>query len=215
MNLILPQNESLTMTSGQIAKLLELRHDNVRQAAKNLESHGAITFTETSVKGVGRPKLVMHFDKRNSIIIAAKLNANFMVRIIDRWLHLESGYKPALPQNYLEALESLVAKEKQLIEQAPKVEFVNRFIESTGNKSFRQVAKILKANEREFRAFLSDSKVMYQLGGGWTAHAKHIDAGRFYATAGESNGHAYTECKFTPKGIEYIAGKWIAHKEIV
>jgi len=122
--------------------------------------------------------------------------------------------QPALPQNYLEALEHLVIKEKQLIEQAPKVEFVNRFIESTGNKSFRQVAKLLKANEREFRAFLYESKVMYQLGGGWTAHANHIDAGRFYVTGGEANGHAYTTCKFTPKGIEYIAGKWISHKEV-
>lgn len=129
---------------------------------------------------------------------------------------LNKTTKPAfqMPQTLGEALQLAADQAKQLELAAPKIAFVDRFIESTGNKSFREVAKMLKANERELRSFLYESKVMYQLGGGWTARANHIDAGRFYVTGGEANGHAYTTCKFTPKGIEYIAGKWISHKEL-
>lgn len=96
-DIILTQKDSLTMSSEQIAKLLELRHDNVRQSAKNLAAHGVIAFTEISVKGNGRPKQVMQFDKRNSIVIAAKLNDKFMARVVDRWLELEDSTKQRLP----------------------------------------------------------------------------------------------------------------------
>ena len=92
---------------------------------------------------------------------------------------------------------------------APKVAFVDSFVESTGNKTFRQVAKTLKANERLFRAFLVSEGFMYKIGREWTAYQKHIDTGRFACTVGEKNGYAFTECKFTPKGIEHIAGKWV------
>lgn len=92
--LILAQTDKLTMDSEAIADALQLRHDNVRQAAISLKTNGIITFTETSVKGAGRPKQVMHFDKRNSFVIAAKLNDKLLGNIIDRWLELEAKEAP-------------------------------------------------------------------------------------------------------------------------
>ena len=113
-------NESLTMSSEQVAELLELRHDNVRQAANNLRSNGVISFTEISVKGSGRPKQVMQFDKRNSIVIAAKLNDVFMGRIIDRWIELENKQQevklPNPKQLALMVIKSEEEKEMALIE---------------------------------------------------------------------------------------------------
>ncbi|HDL7826240.1 TPA: phage antirepressor KilAC domain-containing protein, partial [Yersinia enterocolitica] len=40
--------------------------------------------------------------------------------------------------------------------------------------------------------------------------APHIDSGRFTVKTGENlnNGHAFTQAKFTPKGIQWIAGLW-------
>lgn len=122
---------------------------------------------------------------------------------------LEKKSQPKIPTNFAEALQLAADQAKQLELAAPKVAFVDNFVESSGTKTFRQVAKILKANERLFRAFLSAEGFMYKIGREWTAYQKHIDAGRFSCTVGEKNGHAFTECKFTPKGIEYIAGKWI------
>lgn len=123
---------------------------------------------------------------------------------------------PAVPKNFSEALR-LAADQQEQIEQqaqqlaiaAPKVEFVDKYVESTGLKGFRQVAKLLGANEAEFRLFLSDNKIMYKLGSEWVPYANHIDAGRFAVKTGQAdNGHAFNSAKFTPKGIEYIARLW-------
>ena len=53
---------------------------------------------------------------------------------------------------------------------------------------------------------------MYRLEGVLTPYAQHLDAGRFAVKTGEAgNGHAFTAAKFTPKGVEWVAGKWAAH----
>ena len=50
---------------------------------------------------------------------------------------------------------------------------------------------------------------MYRLGGEWHAYQNHIDAGRFDVKTGSSDsGHAFNQTKFTPKGVNWIAGLW-------
>ena len=76
---------------------------------------------------------------------------------------------------------ALLAEEQaeQLAIAAPKVEFVDRYVDTAGSMSFRQVAKLLKANERVLRQLLLDGHVMYRLNGALTPYQNHIDAGRF------------------------------------
>jgi anti-repressor protein len=128
---------------------------------------------------------------------------------------------PALP-NFLDPVAAARAwadseEQKQQLQielaaAAPAVEFVERYVESTGLMTFRQVAKLLKVKEPEFRQFLHSQKIMYPLNGEWTAHAQHIEAGRFEMRAGTAtNEHAYNTAKFTAKGVEWVAGelaKW-------
>lgn len=96
---------------------------------------------------------------------------------------------------------------------APKVEFVDKYVESTGLKGFRQTAKLLGANEARFREFLLDKKIMYRMGGEWQAYSGHIDAGRFDVKTGTSDsGHAFNQAKFTPKGVTWVAGLWAQYK---
>ncbi len=80
--------------------------------------------------------------------------------------------------------------------------------------SFRQAAKLLKANERRFRQLLLDKGVMYYLGGTLTPYQHHIDAGRFQVKTGtsERNQHAFTQARFTPKGLQWVAGLWAAYQ---
>lgn len=132
----------------------------------------------------------------------------------------EIAAAPALPKTFAEALrlaadqqDVITAQAEQLAAAAPAVEFVGRYVESTGLMTFRQVAKLLKVKEPQFRQFLREAKVMYVLGGEWTAHAQHIEAGRFEVRAGtaQNSGHAYNTAKFTAKGVEWVAGelaKW-------
>jgi len=125
----------------------------------------------------------------------------------------------AIPQSLSAALR-LAANQAELIEAqqvllsiaAPKVAFVDQYVESTGLKGFRQVAKLLKANEARLREFL-DGKIMYLLGGEWHAYQQHIDAGRFSVKTGTNaiNKHAFSRSLFTPKGVEWLAGLWAVH----
>lgn len=126
----------------------------------------------------------------------------------------------ALPKTFAAALrlaaeqqEQIEAQQAQLALAAPKVAFVERYVESTGLKGFREVCKLLGANEARFREFLIDNKIMYRLGSSLTAYATHLDAGRFEVRAGTSDatGHAFNTCKFTPKGVEWVAGEWAKH----
>lgn len=126
----------------------------------------------------------------------------------------------AVPQSFAAALR-LAAEQQDVIEAqaaqiaaaAPAVDFVERYADSTGTKGFREVAKLLGANESAFREFLLDQKIMYRLAGALTPHAQHMDAGRFCVKAGTAqNNHAFNAARFTPKGVTWIAGEWAKHQ---
>ena len=133
---------------------------------------------------------------------------------------LNSMQKPQIPQTYAAALleagrlaMELEQSQEQLAIAAPKAEFVDRYVDSSGTYGFRQAAKMLDIKESDFRAFLLDNAIMYRLGGKLTAYANHIDAGRFIQRAGVAeNEHAYTESRFTAKGITWLAGEMASSK---
>ena len=115
----------------------------------------------------------------------------------------------AAARAWAEQFELQQQASQALIEAAPKIAFVEKYVESTGLKGFRQTAKLLKANESRFREFLLDKKIMYRMGGEWQAYQPHIDAGRFEVkTDTADNGHSYNQSKFTPKGVNWVAGLW-------
>jgi phage antirepressor YoqD-like protein len=218
-----------TMSSREIAELVQSRHDSVKRTIERCADKKAITLpplVETSFVGSdGRSQSVSIYNlcKRDSLIVVAQLCPEFTARIVDRWQELEEmAAKPMhlIPQTLSEALR-LAADQAEVIERqsialaiaAPKVEFVDHYVDSTGLKGFREVAKLLKIKEPEFRCFLRDNNIMYRLGGDWVAYQNHINAGRFAVKAGVSNhsDHAFSSCKFTPKGVEWIAGVIAAH----
>lgn len=134
---------------------------------------------------------------------------------------LKAKQGPAVPQTMAQALRLAADQAEQIDKQqaelalaAPKVEYVDRYVAANGALGFRQVAKLLKANEHELRAWLQDQKIMYRLGGEWAAFQNHIDAGRFVVKAGVAahNEHAFSTTKFTPKGVNWVAGEWAKHK---
>jgi phage antirepressor YoqD-like protein len=119
----------------------------------------------------------------------------------------------AAARAWAEQFELQQAANQALIEAAPKIAFVEKYVDSTGLKGFRQTAKLLKANESRFREFLIDKKIMYRMGGEWQAYQPHIDAGRFEVRAGTTDGgHAFNQSKFTPKGVTWVAGLWAQYQ---
>ncbi|SOQ10361.1 phage antirepressor KilAC domain-containing protein [Pseudomonas syringae group genomosp. 3] len=119
----------------------------------------------------------------------------------------------AAARAWAEQFELQQAANQALAIAAPKAEFVDKYVESTGLKGFRQTAKLLGANEARFREFLLDRRIMYRMGGEWQAYQSHVDAGRFQVKTGTSDaGHAFNQAKFTPKGVNWIAGLWAQYK---
>ncbi|MGD9662069.1 MAG: hypothetical protein AB7U63_12420 [Porticoccaceae bacterium] len=101
-------NTTITMTSLEIAELVESRHDNVRIAIHRLVDKGVITLPAMQVKPTaGRPMQVYVFSgeqgKRDSIIVVAQLSPEFTARLVDRWQELEQGIA-VIPQSLPEAL---------------------------------------------------------------------------------------------------------------
>lgn len=210
-----------TMSSLEISELVESRHDKVKQSIERLAARGVIQLPPVGeVKNhLGQTVSVYLVCKRDSYIVVAQLSPEFTARLVDRWQELESGSQ--LPTDYLSALKALTAEveqrqvlENQLAIAAPKIQFVDSYVNATGSLGFRETCKLLHAKENAFRQFLLDHDIMYLLAGKLTPYAQHIDAGRFTIKTGENqnNGHAFTQNKFTPKGIQWIAGLWVARQ---
>lgn len=208
----------ITMGTREIASLLGRQHSNIKVSAERLAENGTIALQGSKFEHNGNTYEEYLLDKRSSLILVAQNCPEFTAAIIDRWQWLESLQAPKIPQTYAAALIEagrlaleVERQAEQLAIAAPKVAFVDRYVASTGNKGFRQVAKLLKAKENSFRAFLSVNKILYQLGGEWVPYQNHIDAGRFEVSTGTANEHAYNTARFTPKGVEWIAGLWAVH----
>jgi phage antirepressor YoqD-like protein len=206
-----------TMTSREIADLVESRHDKVKQSIERLAERGVFQLPPLGeVKNhLGQAVTEYLVGKRESYIVVAQLSPEFTARLVDRWQELEAGAAPALPQSFAAALrlaadqqDTIAAQAEQLAAAAPAVEFVEKFVDASGLKGFREVAKLLKVKENEFSEFLVEREIMYRLAGRLTPYAPHLDAGRFKVTAGVTKeDRAFSTAKFTAKGIEWVAGE--------
>ncbi|MDL2101514.1 phage antirepressor KilAC domain-containing protein, partial [Proteus mirabilis] len=161
------------------------------------------------------------FNKRDSLVLVARLSPQFTAKIVDRWQELESKMQPVIPQTLPEALRLAadLAEEKQKLESelaiaTPKAQFVDNYVLSHGSMTFRQVCKLLQAKETDFRCFLIDKKIMYRLNNTFTPYQTHVDLGRFEIKTGtnQKNNHAFAQSRFTTKGVKWIAGLWAEYK---
>ena len=218
---VIESSNVLTMSSLEIAELTGKQHKHVltdiRNMLNSLNIESAV-FTADYKDSKGRTYPCYNLPKRETLCLIAGYNVQVRMRIIDRWQELEAKGKPDLSTDVgkLLLIQEMAAKQLELISEnkriseslsiaAPKAEFVDSFVDSTGLKSFRKVAKILGINERKFRQFLADNKIMYKQNGDWLPYAEHINAGRFVNKTGESQGHAFISTYFTPKGEVWIA----------
>lgn len=216
-------NNTVRMSSRDIADLVESRHDDVKRSIERLAERGAIQLPPMAdVKNhLNQSVTVYMVGKRDSYVVVAQLSPEFTARLVDRWQELEAASNSVIPQSFSDALRLAadLEEEKQrlaleLASAAPKVEFVDRYCTANGSLSFRQVAKLLKAKEPELRLFLIEREIMYRLGGTLTPMAQHIDAGRFEVKTGTSqaSNHAFSQARFTAKGVRWIGGLWTEYK---
>ena len=215
-------NSEQSMTSLEISELVNSEHPHVRTSIERLAKRGVIQLPPMrkveNNQSLSPNKYTNIYvfsgeqGKLDSITVVAQLCPEFTAAIVKRWYELEGKNrelsKMEILQMALESEQQKLVLQQQLEIQAPKVAFVDKYVAGNGNKTFRQVAKLLQVKENTFRSFLVENKIMYLLNGEWTAYQNHVDAKRFHVKTGVSEfGHAFNHALFTPKGIEWIAGE--------
>ncbi len=81
----------LTMSSREIAELVNSRHDKVKQSIERLAERGTIQHPPMGeVKNhLGQTVQEYRVGKRDSYVIVAQLSPEFTARLVDRWQELE------------------------------------------------------------------------------------------------------------------------------
>ena len=208
----------LTMSSREIADLVESRHDSVKRTIERLQDKGLIQLTPmVEVKNhLGQVVTEYQLIKRDTYVVVAQLSPEFTARLVDRWQELENQQMPQIPQTLSEALRlaadqaEQIERQNLLIEQQrPKVEFVQRYVEVGTTKSLRETAKILKVSERAMIDCLVGDGLLFRQSGNLLPYQKYHAKGLFDVKTGTTEyGHNYTQTRVTSKGIEYIASRY-------
>lgn len=209
---ILTQNQS--MTSVEIADLVETEHRNVKLSIERLIKRGVIRDTPMTniekINNLGLPSKVGLYvfsgeqGKRDSIIVVAQLCPEFTARLVDRWQELENK-QPRIPQTYAESLRALADTHEQLALQAPKVELYEKLIHSDELMNATQVAQkfgisAIKLNEMLFDHGVYTLNMKRSRGKAFKQWFIKSGYGEMKHTRGE-----ITQPLFTVKGEEWIS----------
>lgn len=177
----------VTMTSQEIADLVESRHDSVKRTVERLAESGVITLpplVETSfLNSIGRTQhsqvYVFSGDqgKRDTTIIVAQLSPQFTGQLVDRWMELEKQVQQfQLPTTFSEALLlaakleeervqlALEVKQKQLVieQQQHTVDAYELIAGKRGVLKFQDAYKFFGGMKlKEVKQWMHDKKWLY------------------------------------------------------
>ncbi|HDR9046253.1 hypothetical protein WI91_09105 [Burkholderia vietnamiensis] len=162
-----------TMSSREIADLVESRHDSVKRTVERLADRGVIDLPPLVeyLDGLGRKAVEYQIGKRDSYVIVAQLSPEFTARLVDRWQELEqyaANASPAVPQTFADALrlaadqqEQIDAQRRQIEQQRPAVEFAHAVRNTADAISIGDMARVLGIGQnRLFRQLRADHLLM-------------------------------------------------------
>lgn len=198
MNELIALGAEPTMSSREIAELVESRHDDVKRSVYRLAERRVIALpplAEVSNPGPGPRKITeFRISKRDSYVIVAQLSPEFTARLVDRWQELEEGAKrppvPALPnfsdpaaaaRAWADQFEARTALERKVVADAPKVEFAETVRNMDAGVTMLQMAKLLGWGRNRFMAQLRAHEILMKNN---VPYQKWIDKG--YFTVAES-----------------------------
>lgn len=207
MNQLITTNQSLTMSSREIASLLNKNHSDIKRSAKRLLDAGILTkpLAESGFEHRGNIYSEYLLEKRDCLILVAQNCPEFTAAIVDRWQELESKSEPALPQTKREWIEFALEQEKKLELAAPKVAFVDNLVNRTALMNASQVA------QKHKKSAIWLNKILTELG----VYNKAVKRGKVfqqwfvYKGYGEmkQSEEGYSQAMFTNAGEVWINEK--------
>ncbi|RKU03372.1 Rha family transcriptional regulator [Burkholderia sp. Nafp2/4-1b] len=139
------QEVMLTMSSREIAALVEKRHDNVKRTIESLANQGVIACPQIEgvqeTGGNHRTYITQQYvfagelGKRDSIVVVAQLSPEFTARLVDRWRVLEQRIvQPTVTSAKIAAELAIVESYTRLLSPSPscRIAMLTRIAESNG-----------------------------------------------------------------------------------
>jgi len=216
----------LTMSSLEITELTGKEHKNVladiREMLKSLNLRSA-DFSATAfyeVNNAKREREIFNLPKRETLILVSGYSVAMRAKIIDRWQALEALQTPKfqVPTTLAGALrlaaeqaETIEKQTTQIEQQKPAVEFVDQYVKTDSSKTISEVAKLLKAGQKMFFAWLDIEGIIFKRGDTWlpkARYAKYFDVKTGLTLSKKPKN--FNQTRFTPAGVVWIAKKWDA-----
>lgn len=225
-------NQTPTMSSREIAELVESRHDKVKQSIERLAERGVIVRppmgAEHFADAMGRPRSesVFYLGKRDSYVVVAQLSPEFTARLVDRWQELEAAVAPlapvhALPQSFADALQLAADQARQIEKQQseiaalePRADAYDRFMDAPGVFGLQAAGRALGCYPNKFIRWLRE-KYIWDSSEGLVGRSQYVTAGLFETRPVPTrSSHAKVQAFITPKGIDYFSTRIPQHLRI-
>ena len=197
-----------TMSSREIAELTGSTHEAVKKSAARLANKKLLTspLAEAYYTADNNQVYVeMQFNKRDSLVLVARLSPEFTAAVIDRWQELEQVQTPAIPQTYAAALLEAGRLAHLLEEQAPKIEYHDKVLAAPNGLTTSEIASELGMTAQKLNKLLKDLRIQKKIGNRWMLTAAHLGQGlETEETFLDDGGVSRHSMKWTELGRKFI-----------
>lgn len=209
------------MTSLQIAEITGKPHNDVMKAIRKMEpawqkvQGGNFSLMQEEVEtnnGGHKMRPYYSLNKEECLYIATKFNDEARAKLIKRWKELEEQHrKPSVPQNYLEALKSLVKAEEEkqqlalenkqqqatiltiskenmelgnkITEMLPKVSYYDQILQSNATVTITQIAQDYGMSAVRMNKELESMRIQHKVRGQWILYGQFLTGGYVHSRA--------------------------------
>lgn len=209
------------MTSLQIAEITGKPHNDVMKAIRKMEpawqkvQGGNFSLMQEEVEtnnGGHKMRPYYSLNKEECLYIATKFNDEARAKLIKRWKELEEQHqKPSVPQNYLEALKSLIKAEEEkqqlalenkqqqatiltiskenmelgnkITEMLPKVSYYDQILQSNATMTITQIAHDYGMSAVRMNKELESMRIQHKVRGQWILYGKFLTGGYVHSRA--------------------------------
>lgn len=153
-------NGPITMSSREIAELVDSRHDDVKRSIDRLVERGVIAQPPMAdvqeLGGNNRIYVTQEYrvSKRDSYVIVAQLSPEFTARLVDRWQELEEGQGLRLPttaEAFASVFSMVADQERRHAEQEQQIKAIEAKVDQVAQTQLLKVKPQNAENVTEIR----------------------------------------------------------------
>ena len=221
-----------TISSREVAEMMGVRHcdllEKIDSISKDLATENSVAkyWIEGTFENRGKHYREYQVKKRGCEFLAHKTTGTkgnlFTDKYMDRFEEMEKKLQKQLPGTYIEALEQLLASEKekerlalenkeqlQIIgELQPKADYTDEILKCPGTVTITQIAKDYGMSGTKMNKILNELGVQFKKSGQWFIYEKYNGKGYTKSQTVQIERHGVKDCvmntKWTQKGRLFL-----------